>query len=200
MNPQSLQGPLGWSVASIIAILAFAFYAAMTIASPIFQNGATDTTTTNTDSLVEKYNMYVAVDIARFNGRSAFFKPIRIAPPTPPQPPTPPDPIVEEEAIVEYVPPAPTAPPSYMGPPLIAIIGSEAWFRLGGTGANPVIRLLVGEEQDGLTLVSTTLPSMVTVEHRTGIYEIDLFSTEEPFFRQDPPPFASDSFLEEVEG
>ena len=54
-----------------------------------------------------------------------------------------------------------------MGPPLIAIIGTEAWFRVSGSGANPVIRLLVGEEQDGLKLVGTTLPSMVTVEHRT---------------------------------
>jgi len=199
MNAQSLRGPLGWSVVSIIAILAFVVYAVSTIGSPIFQQSAADTTTSkNTDSLVEKYNSYVAVDIARFNGRSAFFKPIRIAPPTKPAPPV----VVkeEEEEEVIYVPPVQTAPPTYMGPPLIAIIGEEAWFRGSGSGAKAVIRLLVGEEQDGLKLVGTTLPSMVTIEHRTGIYEIDLFSAEEPFFRLNPLPIVSDSFLEEVEG
>jgi hypothetical protein len=87
-----------------------------------------------------------------------------------------------------------------MGPPLIAIIGDEAWFRSSGTGSNAVIRLTVGEEQDGLKLIKTTLPSMVTVEHRRGEYVIDLFSSDEPFFREDPPPIVSDSFLEEVEG
>lgn len=199
MDLQSLRGPLGWSVVSLIAILAFVLYAVSSIVSPVFQQGDIDTPT-NTDSLIEKYNKYVAVDIARFNGRSAFFKPIRIAPPTPPAPPDPPIPAIVERKEVEYVPPAPVAPPTYTGPSLIAIIGDEAWFRGSGSGAKAVIRLLAGEEQDGLKLVSTMLPSMVTVEHRTGIYEIDLFSVEEPFFRTDSPPIVSDSFLEEVEG
>ena len=86
-----------------------------------------------------------------------------------------------------------------MGPALIAIIGDEAWFR-GGSGPDVVIRLKAGEEQDGLKVVKTTPPAIVTVEHRRGEYDINLFSNEEPFFRDDSPPVVQDAFLEEVEG
>jgi hypothetical protein len=140
------------------------------------------------------------MDIARFNGRSAFYIPIRIARPAPPAP-------KKEEVIPEPEPrvipeePKPIPPPAtYTGPPLIAIFGQEAWFRGSGSGVSGVIRLKVGEEQDGLKLIETTPPLIATVEHRRGKYPIHLFEDKEPFFRQDPAPVASDSFLEEVDG
>jgi hypothetical protein len=199
MESQSLKGPLGWSFSSLLVILIFCLYAVFTIASPFIQKGASVDSTTKTASLVDKYNHYVSVDIARFNGRSAFFLPIRIAPPPVPKktpPPEPEDPIVPEK--VEPSPPL--APLTYMGPPLIAIIGDEAWFRGSGSGSDAVIRLKAGEEQNGLTLIKTTPPAGVIVEHRTGKYPLNLFTSEEPFFRQDPPPLTRDDFLEEVEG
>lgn len=201
MDAQTLRGPLGWSLVSIIAILLFCVYGALTIISPLLQQGATESVNAKISPLVEKYDHYVAVDIARFNGRSAFFKPIRIAPPEPPrrevvQTPDP-EPVVTSPVIDSGPPPAPAI---YTGPDLIAIIGEEAWFRGSGSGPEAVIRLKVGEEQDGLKLVKTTPPAMVSVEHRRGEYEIDLFSSEEPFFREDAPPVAQDSFLEEIEG
>jgi len=199
MESQSLKGPLGWSFASLLAILIFCLYAVFTIASPFIQKGASVDSTTKTASLVDKYNHYVSVDIARFNGRSAFFLPIRIAPPPVPKktpPPEPEDPITPP--TVEPLPPQ--APPTYMGPPLIAIIGDEAWFRGSGSGSDAVIRLKAGEEQNGLTLIKTTPPAGVIVEYRTGEYPLSLFASEEPFFRQDPPPLTRDDFLEEVEG
>lgn len=201
MGSQTLKGPLGWSIASLLVILVFCLYAVYTIAAPFIQGGASEAGANKTASLLDKYDHYVAVDIARFNGRSAFFQPLRIAPPTPPPPikePTPPDP---EKKLT---PPAPVGPPpapaTYMGPPLIAIIGDEAWFRGSGSGSDAVIRLRAGEEQNGLKLVTTTPPAMVIVQHRTGEYPLNLFSSEEPFFMQDAPPIPNDDFLEEVEG
>jgi len=199
MNSQSLKGPLGWSLAAIITMVIFCVYAATTIVAPFIEGMPSERLGANTDHLIEKYNQQVIVDIARFNGRSAFFKPIRIAPPyTPPPPPPrqdPPDPI----ETIHVVTPDP-APPIYMGPDLIAIIGDQAWFRGRGTGADAVIRLEAGEERDGLRLVQTLPPAMVIVEHRTGEYEIELFSNEENFFIEEAPPVVQDSFLEEVDG
>ena len=200
MKARTLRGPLGWSIVSFAVILVFCIYAVFTISSPFFSTATINKSESKTNTLVEMYNKQVAVDIARFNGRSAFFKPIRIAPPTPP-PSQAVETIPTPQPVITTPPPGPPPPPAtYMGPQLIAIIGDEAWFRSSGTSSEAVIRLKIGEEKDGLKLVKTTLPSMVTVEHRRGEYVIDLFTNDEPFFRQDPPPIVSDSFLKEVEG
>ena len=61
-----------------------------------------------------------------------------------------------------------------------------------------VIRLQSGEELDGLKVLSTSLPSMVTVEYRRGVYELDLFSIDQSFFLEQPPPTQEFHFLKEV--
>ena len=139
------------------------------------------------------------MNIAQFNGRSAFFKPIRIAVPLPPPPPQEIDdtPTVPKEIIIPGPPPAPL---SYMGPALIAIIGEEAWFKGSGTGPSAVLKIKTGEESEGVKVISTSAPSIVTVEHRNGSYSIPLFETEEGFFREEPLPPTANDFLEEVEG
>ncbi len=198
MEQQTLRGPLGWSIASIIVILLFCAYAIITVASPLLRQAKADAPKTSmTDSLVERYNNNVAVDIARFNGRSAFFNPIQIAIRREPTKQPSREIVPEPEEIIVTRGPDP-APLTYMGPPLIAIIGDEAWFR--GGGSDSVIRLKSGEELDGLKVISTTPPSTATVEHRTGVYPLNLFTNEEPFFSQEPPSVISEGFLEEVEG
>ncbi|MBT5136439.1 MAG: hypothetical protein HOK75_08395 [Phycisphaerae bacterium] len=196
MQDYSLKGPLGWSVASIVIICAFTVYAGSTLVAPLLSGGLRDSKNTQTGDLLKAYDEYTQVDIERFNGRSAFYSPIRIIPPRPPAKEEP-----KEEAPtepVEIIPAGPPAPPSnYTGPPLIAIIGEEAWFR--STGTSPVIRLREGEEKDGLKLVKTMQPSSVKVEHRRGEYDVPLFTNEEPFFREEPPTVSEDKFFEEVE-
>ena len=146
--------------------------------------------------LIEKHNEFALLDIARFNGRSAFFKPIpRPRTPTPREPvPRDPDPIEQEPEVV--TPPKP--PQTYMGPPLIAIIGDEAWFRGSGSGFDAVIRLRSGQEKNGLMLVGTEEPTFALVQHRGGDYTLPLFTVEEDFFLENPPPEANDDFLEKV--
>jgi hypothetical protein len=40
---------------------------------------------------------------------------------------------------------------------------------------------------------------MVTVEYRRGVYEIDLFIVEEPFFLQEVQDLPDTSFLKEID-
>jgi hypothetical protein len=193
-----LKGPLGWSIAALIVLFVFLCIAFAAIISPFFAQAGDTPSNSRMVALVVQYDENNAADIARFNGRSAFFKPIRIARPTPPPPPK-----IEVADLPPPPPPAPVGPPpapaTYTGPKLIAIIGNEAWFR-NGSGSSPVIRLQMGEEKDGLKLLSTLEPTMVKVQHRRGTYEIDLFSADEPFFREEPLPSSTHDFFKEVEG
>ena len=198
IDKNKIRGPLGWGVVSLIIICIFCIYAFVTVLSPVVSGSYSDELDNKTASLIEKYEEYALVDIARFKGRSAFFKPIRKPPSLPPPPPPPsnvPDP---EEVIIDPGPPPP--PPDYRGPDFIAIIGEEAWFRSSGSGSGDVIRIKVGEELDGLKVLSTKAPSIVTVEYRLGKYDLDLFDRDEPFFVENLPPSTAVDFLEEVDG
>jgi hypothetical protein len=194
----SLRGPLGWSIGAILVGGCYLLIAGTAALAPVLHIASDDPIDPQTQQYIEKHASVALVDIERFNGRSAFFKPfrtVRAAPdPTPtPTPSTAPDP----------TPPANSGPPPppaiYSGPKLIAIIGDEAWFRGSGTGFDSVIRIRVGEEKNGITVLSTGEPSSVTVGYRSGEYPLDLFTYEEPFFAAEaavaPPP----EFLEEVE-
>jgi hypothetical protein len=198
IDSDTLKGPLGWSILSIAILLIFFIVGISSVVSPLLDQANDDAQANQVEPILEQFDNYIAMDIARFNGRSAFFKPIRISKPAPPAPPkdTPP-PKVPEPIIVED-PGPPPAPSEYMGPTLIAIIGEEAWFR--GSGANSVLRIKIGDEADGLKVVGTKAPAIVTVEHRRGVYDVPLFTSEEDFFRDEPLPRTTDDFFEEVEG
>ena len=191
------QGAISWSIISIIVILIYGVISIANSFSPLLERSTETIGDSQSQVLIEQHDMLITMDIARFEGRSAFFKPIRQAPPRPPTPPH--TPIVEQEPVDPGPPPPPPAPSTYMGPDLIAIIGDVAWFRGSGSGAKAVMRLKAGSEQDGLKVVSTTLPSMVTVEYRRGVYKIDLFVVEEPFFLQEVQELPDTSFLKEID-
>ena len=190
-----MRGPLGWSVSAICVIILFCIFTISTLITPLANWGEDLPANTQTISLIEKHNEYASIDIARFNGRSAFFKAIPIRKPPPPYTPPPPrDPEPEPEA-----PRTPPPPATYMGPPLIAIIGDEAWFRGSGSGFDAVIRLQTGQEKNGLMLVGTQEPTLAIVQHRGGDYTLPLFTAEEPFFLDSPPPVSNDDFFKEVD-
>lgn len=196
IDSNSLKGPLGRSLISITLMITFGILFLINVVSPLLDTSK-EVEETQTDSLISQHDIYVAIDIARFNGRSAFFKPIRKAPPPKRHEPIPEPP---EEIPTRVVDPTPLPPdPEYRGPPLIAIIGEEAWFRGTGTGIDSVIRLKIGEEDNGLTLVATAEPATATVRYRRGEYQIDLFSHEESFFTLDVPVTKTHDFLEEVD-
>lgn len=195
INATSLKWPMSWSVISLLVISTYGIIALTNLFAPLFTQSNELRDESQTTSLIERHDELIAMDVARFKGRSAFFKPVRKPPP--PAPTTPVSPVTTIERPPDPGPPP--APSTYMGPELIAIIGDEAWFRGSGSGSSAVIRLMAGNEKDGLKVVSTKLPSMVTVEYRRGVYELDLFVVEEPFFLEQAPPAPDTSFLKEVD-
>lgn len=197
IDSNAMKGPLGWSIASIVVIVMFCSYSISIIMTPFLTRGGDVVADSQAVTLLEKHNEYALVDIARFNGRSAFFKPIPIPRPIPEYVPPPPE--DKPKPPEEMEDPGPPPPPAtYMGPPLIAIIGDEAWFRGSGSGFDAVIRLRSGQEKNGLTLVGTEEPTMAMVQYRGGDYTIPLFTTEESFFLDEPPPAPSVDFFDEV--
>ncbi|MDP6541509.1 MAG: hypothetical protein QF444_04970 [Phycisphaerales bacterium] len=191
-----LRSPISWSIVSLLVIVAYGLVAITNSLSPIFHQSRNDPVDSQTNSLLSMHDDLLAIDVERFEGRSAFFKPVLKAPPPPPPPPRQ---EVAETPPQDIPDPGPPPPPAtYLGPELIAIIGDEAWFRGSGSGEDVVIRLQAGEEKDGLKVVSTTIPSMVTVEYHRGVYELDLFSLDESFFLEHPPPSPETGFLKEV--
>ncbi len=195
INATSLKGPLSWSIISLLVIGTYGIISLTNSFAPLFTQSNELRDESQAIALIERHDELIAMDVARFKGRSAFFKPVRKPPP--PAPTTPVSPVTPIERPPDPGPPPP--PSTYMGPELIAIIGDEAWFRGSGSGLSAVIRLMAGHEIDGLKVVSTNLPSMVTVEYRRGVYKIDLFVVEEPFFLEQAPPAPDTSFLKEVE-
>ena len=196
MSLSKFRSPMSWSIISIVVIGTYGLISISASISPLFERSVEAVDDSQKSALLDQHKMLITMDVARFEGRSAFFKPVRKAPPPPPPPPTP---KVDSEPKDVGPPPPPPPPANYMGPELIAILGDEAWFRGSGSGAEAVIRLTVGTEHDGLKVISTTLPSMVTVEYRRGVYEIDLFVSEEPFFLQEVPELPDTSFLKQID-
>ena len=198
IDSNTIKGPFGWSLVAIAVIVIFCVFAITTIGSPLITGSGVFTPESQSDSLIDRHNEFALVDIERFNGRSAFFKPILMRRPPPKYiPPIQEEPEVEEQEPQEQKPDPP--PPTYLGPPLIAIIGDEAWFRGSGSGFDAVIRLRSGQEKNGLTLVGTEEPTSAMVQYRGGDYTLPLFTVEEPFFLDNPPPTSRDDFFEEVD-
>ncbi len=106
---------------------------------------------------------------SRFNGRSLFFKP---------KPPPRPRPVVQltetstKPDIVETEP-APVISKDYGGPTILFVLGDEIWFKNGA-------KLLVGEEDNGLKVLSSDPPWSVRIGYGGGEYDVDLFKRTYP--------------------
>lgn len=138
------------------------------------------------DQTVSLLSQYLAVhdtDLVqyqeRFNGRSVFFKPI------PPRRELPARPAREE--IVEAPPEEPPPPPipeQYTGPSIVFVLGNEVWFTDGLT-------LSVGEEDQGVRVVSCDPPWTVRLAHAGGEYDVVLLERSFPGFEtasREPQP------------
>ncbi len=129
------------------------------------------------DKTVSLLSQYLAVhdtDLEqyqqRFNGRSVFFKPI------PPRrelrlPPPP----VEIVKGPTGPPPPPPIPEQYTGPSIVFVLGNEVWFTDG-------LKLSVGEEGQGVKVLSCDPPWTVRLAHAGGEYDIVLLERSFPGF------------------
>ncbi len=137
------------------------------------------------DKTVSLMSQYLAVhdtDLAqyrqRFNGRSVFFKPI-----PPRNALTPPHPVEIVEAP-EGPPPPPPIPEQYTGPSIVFVLGNEVRFTDGLT-------LSVGEEDQGVKVLSCDPPWTVRLGHAGGEYDVVLLERSFPGFEttsREPQP------------
>ncbi|MCH8343458.1 MAG: hypothetical protein IH983_05685 [Planctomycetes bacterium] len=138
------------------------------------------------DKTVSLLSQYLAVhdtDLVqyqeRFNGRSVFFKPI------PPRRPSPPRPAPVEIVVAPPEPdPPPSIPEQYTGPSIVFVLGNEVWFTDGLT-------LSVGEEDQGVRVLSCDPPWTVRLAHAGGEYDVVLFERSVPGFEtasREPQP------------
>lgn len=131
----------------------------------------------------ERYAERVETNRQRLTGRSPFFTPAE--PPPPPPPPPPPREEEEEEEENPGPPPPPPPPARYGGPEMVAMMGDVVWF------ANDK-RLRVGEEDSGVTVVSTTPPWTAKLLWRGIEFDVQLFERTTADFLEKPPPDETD--------
>ncbi len=140
------------------------------------------------DKTVSLLSQYLAVhdtDLVqyqqRFNGRSVFFKPI------PPRrdPPRRLAPVEIVKATPEPPPPPPPSiPEQYTGPKIVFVLGNEVRFTGGLT-------LSVGEEDQGVKVLSCDPPWTVRLAHAGGEYDVVLLKRSFPGFEtasREPQP------------
>lgn len=116
---------------------------------------------------LKKHEQLAKVDRDRFDGRSAFFMP-----PAPvrniPKPPPPPK--IEKP----LPPPAPVIPAEYGGKKPIAVLGPIVYF--------DNFQIKVGEESNGIKVLSTNAPWSVKLAHDGGEYEVSLWDPKKDDF------------------
>lgn len=127
----------------------------------VFASGVSEDETDPFANLGSESETLFETSRKRFDGRSMYAlptPPVRRPPPPPPRPPEPPKP----------PPGPPPAPASYTGPAPTAIVGDFVYF-----GA---LRVKLGEERDGIKVVSIDAPYSIKVEHMRGTYTVPFWS------------------------
>ena len=177
-------GPLLWSTTSIVLMVLVLAFTLPSLLVATFGFGPGDPEIeTMLSSLMTEHEEQMTTYQARFNGRSVFFTP----PPTPKPRPIPPIQLQESQRS-EPVKPKPTEAPvskTYTGPSIMGIFGEEVWF-VGSSFQGEILRISVGEEKDGIKIISTNPPWSVTVQYDRGEYEVHLFEIRDLGF--DKPP------------
>jgi hypothetical protein len=165
-----LQGlPVGFRVSvPLVASAAAVALAAMVVGGgltqtvkAVFASGVSEDETDPFADLGSESEALFETSRKRYDGRSMYAlptPPVRRPPPPPPRPPEPPKP----------PPGPPPAPASYTGPAPTSIVGDFVYF-----GA---LRVKLGEERDGIKIVSIDAPYTIKVEHMLGSYTVPFWS------------------------
>lgn len=160
---------LGLNTTLLVNIAAIAVATVVFAANMPTLLGAVLSPRSGDDETVSRLTQYLAVhdtDLVqyqqRFNGRSVFFKPI------PPRPDPPPRAApVKIVKAPEGPPPPPPIPEQYTGPSIVFVLGNEVRFTDGLT-------LSVGEEDQGVKVLSCDPPWTVRLAYAGGEYDIVL--------------------------
>jgi hypothetical protein len=161
-------GPALWSGLFIVLAVIFFIGAMMPVASALLRPSLDDREVAEEfDRLISEHEQTQASYVARFDGRSIFFKPRPVREPEPervvqrtPEPPPPPPPPQDTG-------PEPP-PPTYTGPSIRGFWGDEVWF-------HGDLRIKVGQEKDGVQVLAVNPPWSARIAHARGEYDVPLF-------------------------
>lgn len=151
------------AAAATVVLGCFALWALSGLLGSIFTFGTSSDPSDSFADALKRHDQLAQADLKRFDGRSAFFMPpapVRKAPkPTkPPEPPKPPPP-----------PPPPAAPREYTGPKVAGAIGNTVYFADSSQAK-------VGEEHNGVKVLSSSPPWSVRLAHAGGEYDVPLWT------------------------
>ena len=122
---------------------------------------------------VKTYAAALDRNARRIDNRSPFFVPPRPAPKVVERP----KPVEKPKAVSE--PKQEKAPRRYGGPDIIAMLGDSVWLETGS-------RVQVGDEADGVRVISTTPPWGARVAWRGAEFDVTLFErTTDQFLNKD---------------
>jgi hypothetical protein len=164
----SLNGPAIWSGLLVLLAAVFVIGALVPVAAALLRPGLDDREVAEEfDRLIGEHEQAQTSYVARFDGRSVFFKPPPLRDPTPPRvvrqdptPPPPPPPPVDT---------GPEPPPeNYTGPSIRGFWGDEVWF-------HGDLRVKVGEEKDGVKVLEVNPPWSARIAYARGEYDVPLF-------------------------
>jgi hypothetical protein len=164
----TFSGPAVWSGLFIVLAVIFLIGAMVPVASALLRPGLDDREVAEEfDRLINEHQQAQSSYVARFDGRSIFFKPRPLRAPEPPRvvqnddPPPPPPP--------PPTPSGPEPPPAdYPGPSIRGFWGDEVWF-------HGDLRVKVGEEKDGVKVLAVNPPWSARIGYARGEYDVPLF-------------------------
>lgn len=153
----------------------------VTSVTPLMVDAATRVPTvgdeaSSTESALARFNSEHSRHEASAVGRSMFYIPF--APPPPPPPPPPPAP-------PRSSPPPPPPPSRYDGPPIVAMLGNGVWFESGEIAG-------VGEEVDGVLVISLSPPWSARLEWKGVEFDVPLFDRTTGQFLEKTEPESDD--------
>lgn len=182
----NINGPLAWSLLSIVAtVLIVALMLPTLLRAAFADESGVEDIGEEFNKLMVAHTDTMAVYQDRFDGRSVFFKP---RPPRRDTPPLPRPRVVErkEEPKIEAPPPEPKRPP-YNGPSVIAALGGTVFF------SDDVSRALGDGEKDRVEVLAVDLPWTVKVKFREWEYDLPLFERKfhQYLLTDEPAPLGS---------
>lgn len=115
----------------------------------------------NLNALLTSHEEDLDTYLNRFEGRSLFFRPSPYAVKAK---------NIKPKTETKTVDPKQSGPPStYIGPKVTGVYGNEVWFKDN-------LKILIGEENDGVTVLQINAPWTVKLAHKGGEYDVSIFS------------------------
>ncbi len=165
---------LGWAALALIILVSLILVVQIGSLGQLALHGSLPLLEGQANNGVVTFNASLKRDAQRVNNRSPFFVPPRPAPKPVAKP-------MATKPVNRPKPVKPGAPKVYAGPDIIAMMGESVWLDTGS-------RVPVGEEADGVRIISTQPPWGARVAWRGGEFDVSLFErTTDQFLTESEP-------------